>query len=67
MMQIHSNDDGTFRISSDCVWRPGIYESEEVCRIAEARPDEELNTLQQIANLRVPNGRGVITKQDLQE
>lgn len=64
-MTIHKNDDGTFVITRDGLWRPGIYESEEASHIAEERPDEELNALQQIANLRTPDGSGVITEADL--
>ncbi len=65
-MAIHKGKDGTFCISASHCWRPGVYESERACRMAQRRQDEQLLDLQAAANAREPGGfGGTITEQDL--
>lgn len=65
-MAIRKGQDGTFCISAYGCWRPGVYESEKACRIAQRRSDEALQLLQARANVRMPGGvGGTITEQDL--
>lgn len=63
---IHKGRDGTFCISASRCWRPGVYESEKACRMAQRRSDEKLLELMDAANARMPGGvGGTITEQDL--
>lgn len=65
-MAIRKGQDGTFCISAYGCWRPGVYESEKACRIAQRRSDEALQFLQDRANFRMPGGvGGTITEKDL--
>jgi len=59
---IYKIDSGTFVISSDGVWLPGVYADETTAREALKLPDDVLQKLQDAANAR---GDGTITAADL--
>lgn len=57
---------GAFLISAYQVWRPGAYATKKAARMAQRRPDEVLQALQDKANQKGPRLEDrCITEEDL--
>lgn len=51
---IHKLDNGTFVISADRVWRPGVFATEKAARMGQRLSNEEIDQIQRKVNAAEP-------------